>query len=396
MKSFRRFLIFMFVLIGGGYILYSYHPASREKMDRAWGYLFATDSTQTGDAPGLPLKGKVVKGLDSKQQMKERFAKMDAHAAKVPEDKCKDVPTLAKALVAPAKTEMEKVRAIFRWLTLNIRYDDDSYNSGQYGATDAEGTLQSRTSVCQGFAELMKGLCNEAGLEAEVVSGYSKGYSFFPGKHYTETDHAWNAVKVDGQWRLFDATWAEGNGTTKGGKLVSVRGFDPFWFDVDPYSMLFSHLPEDPQWQLIPTAISLAEYEQMPYVQANFFAAGFDGKTAFEKVRRGELSAFPETYSLPSGMHAKVSGLPYQKRIQPGQRLHVEVRGQGFVQAALINADEWVFMKEKNGVFTADLTVQKGRLSLAFSKEKGQSGNYSNLLAYEVKPAPFKPAKKPA
>ena len=95
-------------------------------------------------------------------------------------------------------------------------------------------------------------------------------------------------------------------------------------------------------------------------------------------------------------MHAKVSGLPYQKRIQPGQRLHVEVRGQGFVQAALINAEEWVFMKEKNGVFTADLTVQKGRLSLAFSKEKGQSGNYSNLLAYEVKPAPFKPAKKPA
>jgi transglutaminase/protease-like cytokinesis protein 3 len=38
------------------------------------------------------------------------------------------------------------------------------------------------------------------------------------GYHFTTTNHAWIAVKLDHTWHLFDATW--GAGSVDGGKFI--------------------------------------------------------------------------------------------------------------------------------------------------------------------------------
>jgi len=60
------------------------------------------------------------------------------------------------------------------------------------------------------------------------------------------TNHAWNAVLLNGAWYLVDATWDAGRDT--GGQWV--RDFVTDWFLCEPEAMIMRHLQENPIWQL--------------------------------------------------------------------------------------------------------------------------------------------------
>ncbi|MBK8192659.1 MAG: hypothetical protein IPK76_05510 [Lewinellaceae bacterium] len=88
------------------------------------------------------------------------------------------------------------------WLAENIEYDDESYNSGSDGDNSAEGVLSNKKAVCEGFSNLFLALGERMGLEIEKVVGYAKGYGYSPGMKFKETDHAWNIIKINENWRI--------------------------------------------------------------------------------------------------------------------------------------------------------------------------------------------------
>lgn len=104
-------------------------------------------------------------------------------------------------------TDVEKALAIHDWVCDNIYYDYDVYykraESGDYSALDV---LQSRRSICAGYANLTAALLKAAGITTRAVSGYALGLSAGPefpqdviaggGK----TNHAWNMAFIDGEW----------------------------------------------------------------------------------------------------------------------------------------------------------------------------------------------------
>lgn len=55
-------------------------------------------------------------------------------------------------------------------------------------------------SACNGISEAYSVLCNEAGIECKVIHGTAGD-----GKHIGR--HAWNIVKINGQWYHVDVTW---------------------------------------------------------------------------------------------------------------------------------------------------------------------------------------------
>jgi hypothetical protein len=106
-------------------------------------------------------------------------------------------------------------------------------------------------------------MCRLAGIETEVVTGYSRRYNFTQKRPFTWSDHAWNAVKLGGNWYLLDATW-EHKGYGKTGVRIGSR-----CFLTDPRAFVTDHLPENPAWQLLPCPISLADFTRsVPDIQS--------------------------------------------------------------------------------------------------------------------------------
>ena len=69
----------------------------------------------------------------------------------------------------------------------------------------------------------------------------------------------WNAVFVDGSWRLLDPFWGSCVKNQEG--HVTSNTSDWFLF-TEPKQFLYSHLPEKPEWQLVEQPISKHEFEK--------------------------------------------------------------------------------------------------------------------------------------
>ncbi|XP_006819662.1 kyphoscoliosis peptidase-like [Saccoglossus kowalevskii] len=184
----------------------------------------------------------------------ERMKEIDKHAQQAPEE-LKNSPTeLVSYLTQIAQSNLEKFRALFRWEAEHIDYDVESYY-GDLAKSDSspEGVLKHGRAVCAGYSELFKYLCGIAALECVTISGASKGGDYQPGdtipinNSKIKTDHAWNKIKIDGQWYLCDCTWASGSvGYDHNlGRSKFTRCWNELYFLSEPEMFAALHFPVD-------------------------------------------------------------------------------------------------------------------------------------------------------
>ena len=110
----------------------------------------------------------------------------------------------AQSIVSSCRgsTQWETALNLYDWLTEHVYYD----STYQYYGEDM---LFNGYGVCDGFSRSYRLLCQTAGIDAEVVEN---------------PDHAWNAIKLGGNWYQADPTWdaggsyPPGEGTKKDGK----------------------------------------------------------------------------------------------------------------------------------------------------------------------------------
>ncbi len=93
------------------------------------------------------------------------------------------------AILAGATDDLVRVRLIDRVISKRIVYDEALR---EYSAV--AGWLDGRT-VCQGYALLTYRMCEMAGIPARILTGTLDGGT-----------HAWNLVRVNGQWLHLDVT----------------------------------------------------------------------------------------------------------------------------------------------------------------------------------------------
>ncbi len=202
------------------------------------------------------------------------LAAVDAHADATPEKAEGSVRSLAKYLARAGETDLARARAIFRWLAMNVAYDVSGFRTGDYSDLSPDAVLRRRRAVCSGYAGLAEALGEAMGLEIEVVHGWSKGYGYLAGQTFDgPTNHAWNAVRIDGAWRLMDPTWGAGY---LDASMQFVRRFEEHYFLTDPGSFVFDHLPEAPSWQLLDPPVSGGAYADMVQLRPHFFANGLE------------------------------------------------------------------------------------------------------------------------
>ena len=234
------------------------------------------------------------------------YEEIDAHALAAPASAEVSVSSLAAYLIEPAANDRERARAIFRWICENIDYDLGSYFTGRLGSTNSTDVLKSRSSVCSGYSDLFSALAREAGLETVEIRGYGKGYSYRPGQRFSGPyNHAWNAVKINGSWYLMDPTWGAGY-LGRDGKYH--RWFDDHYFMTAPDEFIFDHLPEQESWQLLPEPLSKAEFEDLVYVESDFFNLGLVAMERNGSIAAGgevNLSVYaPEDVVMMAGLES--------------------------------------------------------------------------------------------
>ena len=190
------------------------------------------------------------------QAQPDAFKKIDKHALKIRwEDQ--GLSNLTHSLILPAENDIEKIRAIFTWVTKNIEYDEAAYQGDIKRINHSNYDVLSRgKAVCFGYANLVKSMAEIADIPCEVISGYSKEL-VYSSPSVEEIDHAWNAVLIDNRWRLLDATWASGLHSSE----PKDKDENLAYFLTDPQKFIADHLPSDPAWQLLPYPVNIEQFK---------------------------------------------------------------------------------------------------------------------------------------
>lgn len=93
-------------------------------------------------------------------------------------------------IITDGMTDEQKEKAINDYIVLNIAYDTSLVQHSAYA-----GLFGNKKTVCQGYALLAYKMLTTSGIEARIVTGNAGG------------PHAWNLVKINGNWYHLDCTW---------------------------------------------------------------------------------------------------------------------------------------------------------------------------------------------
>ena len=249
------------------------------------------------------------------------YQKIDQHTLDAPAEVESSLDSLALYLTKPAKNDEERARAIYRWITANVEYDVEGSMAGVCRGRSPEEVLKEKKGVCSDYSALFQRLCDLSGIEAVVIRGYGKGYGYSVGpKIPKSSNHAWNAVKIEGQWHLVDSTWGAGHLDPKEG---FVQRFEEFYFLTPPEYLVWTHFPEDQSWQLLDAPISKAEFEGLAYAKPAFFK--YDMKIVGHQV--GTIDAEEGTnvrLSAPENVHVIAELLDEEGRKLPKRFAQVQ------------------------------------------------------------------------
>lgn len=131
-------------------------------------------------------------------------------------------------------SEYEKEKVIYDYISEHTWFEHlAKYNQGLYSVVKGR-------SVCYGYSQMFKYLCNKAGIECITVTGTHNG-----------EPHAWNEVKIDEEWYVVDPS------NNKNTYEVNNKTHY-LWFNITTDQQARSCVTDD--WAEVPECTSV-EYE---------------------------------------------------------------------------------------------------------------------------------------
>ena len=107
------------------------------------------------------------------------------------------------ALTDETLTDYERELALHDWMIAWAEYDPGALSNNPRGEPMPDndnpyGFLTGKKGICLGYAYTFQLLMDLSGIECLTVHGTA---------HAGTSDHAWNLVKLDGEWYAVDVTW---------------------------------------------------------------------------------------------------------------------------------------------------------------------------------------------
>ncbi|KAH9494726.1 hypothetical protein Btru_017731 [Bulinus truncatus] len=206
------------------------------------------------------------------------FESIDQQVLKVAENEQLTYTDLVRQLTEDLMSDLEKARAIYRWICvkdLNVMEFAESLN-----VDTPMGLLRGIKLGTETYHVLFMRLCSYAGLHCVEIKGHSKSVGYEPGMKISPStfQNTWNAVLIDGEWRLIQCNWGARHLVLSKDKEDKKKGhdhiryqYDEHYFMTDPDEFIQEFWPQDPKWQLLESPITLEEFEALPFVRSIFF-----------------------------------------------------------------------------------------------------------------------------
>ena len=126
--------------------------------------------------------------------------------------------------ISSGMSDREKALALHNWLIYNAHYDYTLSNHA------ADGVLVKGTGVCDSYSRAYGLLLTKVGIENKRATG---------------GNHAWNVVRIGGQWYFVDTTWDDPNDSGE----ASVSGYErSTYFLVNDSTIRKDHTFEQEIW----------------------------------------------------------------------------------------------------------------------------------------------------
>lgn len=279
-----------------------------------------------------------------------------------------NMPLLSCFLTKDLATDVEKVRAIYMWVCNNIESDhyfgektirkrkkfkNDSIAFSVWNKLSREKffsrLLNHKQTICTGYAYILKELCNLAGLECEIINGYSRTV-------YTNVNqidipnHSWNAVKIGNKWYLADATLASGFFYVN--ENIFIKNYNDGYFLTSPQLFLKTHYPLEEKWVLCDNDLTLNQFVEQPLIYGSTYKYNVipvEPSVLKNEVVEGEKISF--SVKLPSNFNIDSLQLLIDGRFK-----------QEYIKATANNVSENIltlgYVFNKKGIYDVQITVE--------------------------------------
>lgn len=139
-------------------------------------------------------------------------------------------------------------------LITTTQYDNECAGRILSGVTDEfmpsatiYGALCTDKAVCSGYAAAFQYLCTKIGLECRRVCGYINSDTEEEREFFVDGSHAWNIVKIDGDYYYVDVTWDDPS-YDKSKEVISEVYYD--YFNITEKELSKTH--EIGSWENVP------------------------------------------------------------------------------------------------------------------------------------------------
>jgi len=200
----------------------------------------------------------------------------------------------------------EVAKFYYYWISLNIEYDFEKKAKNRAARLNGEEITDSvdpisifkeKKAICLGFASLFKLFMDLSKIESEIVSGHVKSLENLTLELELDDNyrHAWNTIMINDAWVLVDTTWAQ----------QFEEEISDYYFDTKPKRLILSHYPEEGRWQLMFEPISIANFNEQPYVHSFYFDTGFEDLPKLTNDNEYYYIEFPKNAS--NNWHTKLT-----------------------------------------------------------------------------------------
>lgn len=282
------------------------------------------------------------------------------------------------AIVGLASDDHEKVWLVYRWITRHFRHDSRlASRIGDPGKHSLDALYQQGGGSCAVYADVVHRLLARAGFEVKTVYGTVKGNSGST-RRGLSVNHVWNAVKVDGQWRLIDATWGSG--------YVGPQGFQrdqsDLFFLMPPELAVLSHFDHSDELGFQRRfGVTASLFAKMPEDAVYAAAIGFEPLEILHFQRQHAGQPLVRTFDHLESVF-RVLKAPVQGRLNR-QLQSFKLEAAQFEELMVVQGKTWTPMKKDGIIHALNMLPERGELIIMGRRPKQH--DFEALLEYFVK-----------